>query len=82
MVPGHVLVSRVAEQLDWILRQMCAAANIGLVGPQDHVISMGMYYGENRKNVNWLASRMGIEILTPIMIDLLLVRCLLRAATH
>jgi len=49
MVPGNVLVSREAEQLDWILRQMCAAANIGLVGPQDHVISMGMYYGENRK---------------------------------
>jgi len=53
------------EQLDWILRQMCAAANIGLVGPQDHVISMGMYYGENRKNVNWLASRMGIENIDP-----------------
>ena len=53
------------EQLDWILRQMCAATNIGLVGPQDHVISMGMYYGENRKNVNWLASRMGIENIDP-----------------
>jgi len=53
------------EQLDWILRQMCAAANIGLVGPQDHVISMGMYYGENRKNVNWLASRLGIENIDP-----------------
>jgi lipopolysaccharide biosynthesis protein len=53
------------EQLDWILHQMCAGAIIGLVGPQDHVISMGMYYGENRKNVNWLASRLGIENIDP-----------------
>ena len=45
---------------------MCIAPNIGLVGPQDHVISMGMYYGENRKNVNWLASTiMGIEKIDP-----------------
>jgi len=44
---------------------MCAAPNIGLVGPQGHVISMGMYYGANRKNVNLLARRMGIENIDP-----------------
>jgi lipopolysaccharide biosynthesis protein len=52
-------------QLDRIVRQMCAAPNIGLVGPQDHVIPMGKYYGANRENVNRLASRMGIKHIHP-----------------
>ena len=68
------------KQLDWILRQMCSAPSIGLVGPQDHVISMGTYFGENRENVRWLASRMGIENVDPVRDSLLPARCLLHVA--
>jgi len=52
------------EQREWIIKQMCEASNIGLVGPRDHVVPMHFYHGSNIDNMKWLAARLGFETLS------------------
>jgi len=52
------------EQREWILRQMCEAPSIGMVGPRDHVVPMHFYHGSNILNMKWLAARLGFETLS------------------
>jgi len=52
------------EQREWILRQMCEAPDIGMVGPRDHVVPMHFYHGSNIENMKWIAARLGFETLS------------------
>jgi len=61
----HQTVSCLAafEQREWIIKQICEAPHIGLVGPREHVVSMHPYDSSTIDNIKWLAGRLGFEIL-------------------
>ncbi len=49
-------------QRAWILKQLCAMPDVGMVGPHDHLISMSFYIGSNLERVSELAARLGVAV--------------------
>ena len=43
------------------LKYLCENANVGMIGPEGHIVSMNTYWGSNKDFVLALADRIGIE---------------------
>ena len=43
------------------LKYLCENADVGIIGPENHIVSMDTFWGSNRDKVIDLAERMGVE---------------------
>jgi lipopolysaccharide biosynthesis protein len=52
-------------ELAWTIEHLRRRPDIGIVGPDDHVLDMNAYWGSNESRVKGLAVRMGVGNITP-----------------
>jgi lipopolysaccharide biosynthesis protein len=55
----ETLASR--SQTEWILRELDARPDIGIVGPSGHLLIQGSFLGSNEGRLRWLIGRMGCD---------------------